>query len=113
MSLPGFTAHASLSQTKMHYSSARAFGRFGRVIPQQLSSTIWGSPMPFCGPCHWSGTGSCSRECNICTGPLPDGCHTLTISCAPDECPPCGACICTSNCGGVALPCIPDLPSLS
>ncbi len=61
MSLPGFTAEASVYKTRVHYQTARTFDQGNRVSGRQLTPQ---SCLPVGDSCSWSSTGT--NEC--CTG---------------------------------------------
>jgi hypothetical protein len=103
ISLPGLTAEASLYKKASRFRIAGAFGRADDVLLQQLPLPVSG--FRHCGPCYRDDTGACVKDCVICPGPVPDGCDDFTLPCKASQCPPCGPCTCTKNCGGTIVPC--------
>jgi hypothetical protein len=85
MSLPGFTAEASVYKTKVHYQMASALNQADGVSSPQF---IFGRDCD-CGPCGLSG-GVCSMSCKCphgCIVGAPE-CTIMEFPCSPTACRP-------------------------
>jgi hypothetical protein len=72
MSIPGFTAVASLDRTGGHYHASGAFNPSSGVVAPQLIDPIG----TICGPCLHG-----IRMCHVCTTHAPFSCHFFTNRC--------------------------------
>jgi hypothetical protein len=98
ISIPNFSAEASLYKTSVYYGGISNGGIQANkgVVPSII----------LCGPCQVV-NGQCLKYCMNCSGrPGAPFCDTLTTKpCTANECQTCGPCTCTKNCGGVIEPC--------
>ncbi len=94
MSLPGFTAEASVYKTKVHYQMASTLDQADGVSSPQFGLSS-GNPYSFCGrgwdcgPCGWS-AGVCSRVCKWPHGCIVGApvCNIMDCPCSPTACGP-------------------------
>jgi hypothetical protein len=107
MSMPGFSAEASLYKTSAYYR------HLSNGSMQANKGVIQSAFTRHCGNCYLDDTGACMQDCwtcidkptgQICTEPEPFPCRN------PNGCSPqCGPCtctqFCTKNCGGNIVPC--------
>src|SRR5262245_60260264 len=106
MSTPGFTAKDSLYRSSRHYYTSAPFaGAAGATLQGSFSFSL-GGPGPArlrlplsglrsrCSDCYLDITGSCVRDCLVCSSPprprQPPDCNDITIDCRDDACCPSG-----------------------
>jgi hypothetical protein len=101
MSLPSFSAEASLYKTNVYYYGLSSGGIQANkgVVPSITE----------CSETCQLIMGQCKKSCMNCSGrPGAPYCDPKTlhyVNCSPSECSTCGPCNCTKNCSGVIEPC--------
>ena len=90
MSIPGFTAEDSFSETSGHYYTSAGRAQVQGAILPGFRLSAFAPSTRTCTGCYLDSTGACVQDCTICVPGQVDGCQDVTYSCPASACCPAG-----------------------